>query len=241
MDDYQDSTLQESIAFLDVMTFEEGKAFRGGIFVTDINTYPLEFRVTSPIRPTLLQKMLYGSTLESYIYTELVAVPLLRSIKSDPLFVLVVSELFLEARAKVHMPIIYIGKKENIKTHSKYNNMLYNKIERARKERDITQEKLTKAIGRSREWYINLKRTDNLTIKDLMKISQVLKKPIEYFIEENLAIFEDINEDYLRTNKMNNQVDMLREEIKTLKEQLQKKDGQIEFLQSLINKQNEEE
>ena len=87
MDDYQDSTLQESIAFLDVMTFEEGKAFRGGIFVTDINTYPLEFRVTSPIRPTLLQKMLYGSTLESYIYTELVAVPLLRSIKSDPLFV----------------------------------------------------------------------------------------------------------------------------------------------------------
>ncbi len=119
--------------------------------------------------------------------------------------------------------------------------MLYNKIERARKERDITQEKLTKAIGRSREWYINLKRTDNLTIKDLMKISQVLKKPIEYFIEENLAIFEDINEDYLRTNKMNNQVDMLREEIKTLKEQLQKKDGQIEFLQSLINKQNEEE
>ncbi len=117
----------KSIAFLDIVAFEEGKAFRGGILITDLNTYPLEFRITSPIRPTTLQMILYGRTLKSYIYTELVTIPLLRAIKSRPEFVFVTSELLLNARPKVHLPIFYIAKKDEgpkIKSHPKYKNEL---------------------------------------------------------------------------------------------------------------------
>jgi hypothetical protein len=127
MDNPGNDILAVSIAFLDVMTFENGKAFRGGIFVTDINTYPLEFRVTTPIRPTPLQTVLYGGTLEDYIYIELVALPLLESIKSKPAFVFVSSERFLNARPRTHLPIFHLTNVDDfkIKTHLKYRDELH--------------------------------------------------------------------------------------------------------------------
>jgi len=112
-----------SVAFLDVATFEDGQAFRGGILVTDVNTYPLEFRVTTPIRPTALQATLYGGALKEYIYVDLVSIALLRAIRSKPEFVLVTSATFLKARPRVHLPIFQIVKdKESFKlvTHPKY-------------------------------------------------------------------------------------------------------------------------
>lgn len=119
--------LSKAIAFLDVAILEEGKAFRGGILVTDINTYPLEFRITTPIRPTPLQTILYGRILKDYIYTELVAIPLLKGIRSKPEFVFVISEQLLNVRSKIHLPIFYIDEKNGefkIKTHPKYKSEL---------------------------------------------------------------------------------------------------------------------
>ena len=113
----------KTIAFLDIDSFEEESAFRGGILVTDMNTYPLEFRVTTPIRPTPLQATLYGRALKEYIYVELVAMSLLQAIRSKPEFVLVVSKRFLNARPKVHLPIFQIVKSDerfDLVTHPKY-------------------------------------------------------------------------------------------------------------------------
>ena len=111
-----------SIAFLEAASFndEGGKAFRGGILVTDSRTYPLEFRLTTPIRPTPLQVTLYGRTLKEYIYVDLVALTLLQSIKSKPAFVFVASEYFLKARPKVNLPIFWIGEGGSIKSHPRY-------------------------------------------------------------------------------------------------------------------------
>lgn len=119
MENEPHEAIHETIAFLDVASFDDEKAYRGGILVTDLNTYPLEFRVTSPIRPTSLQTMLYGNTLENYIYVELIALPLIRAIKSRPIFVLTRSAHLLEARTKIKLPFLQISNSGgfDIKTH----------------------------------------------------------------------------------------------------------------------------
>lgn len=63
------------LGFLGIELFDNGTAIRGGILITDIDTKPYEFRITSPVRASFFQRALYGKTLEDYIhirvYTEL--------------------------------------------------------------------------------------------------------------------------------------------------------------------------
>lgn len=101
------------IAFVSKYQFEND-AFRGAVLVTDGETKPLEFRVTDSIRPTKIQRTLYGEILYDYILVELIAVPLLDALEEKPSFVLVNDEIFLEANSKREIPVIRISKKENI-------------------------------------------------------------------------------------------------------------------------------
>jgi len=52
-----------TIGFLSSAKFENDSVIRGAILVTDVETKPLEFRVTAPVRPTNFQKTLYGDIL----------------------------------------------------------------------------------------------------------------------------------------------------------------------------------
>jgi hypothetical protein len=96
------------IAFLDLASFEEGEAIRGGCLVTDEHTRPLEFRVSGSIRPTSLQKMLYGDTLHEYICTDLLGEPILAALEGEPDFVLVRDAEFLKIRPDVVFPILWV-------------------------------------------------------------------------------------------------------------------------------------
>ena len=70
------------LAFLDVTVFHDG-SIRGGILTTDIETKPYEFRITSPIKPTQIQQILYGSSLKDYVYGELIGAPLIKATKKN--------------------------------------------------------------------------------------------------------------------------------------------------------------
>ena len=70
-------TQEIRLAFMDVMVFSDG-SIRGGILTTDIETRPYEFRVTSAIKPTSLQQILYGMSLKDYVYGELICAPLIK-------------------------------------------------------------------------------------------------------------------------------------------------------------------
>ncbi len=100
------------IAFVSKYLFDSD-AFRGAVLVTDKETKPLEFRVTDPVRPTKIQKTLYGEILYDYILVELIAVPLLAALKEIPSFVLVQDEIFLEANNKQEIPVIRLLKEED--------------------------------------------------------------------------------------------------------------------------------
>lgn len=109
MTETNDSSGNERIlAFLDHASFEEGSAIRGGCLVTDGWTRPLEFRVSGTIRPTSLQRVLYGDTLHEYICNDLLGLPMLQALESRPGLVLVRDAEFLKMRPKVEIPVLWV-------------------------------------------------------------------------------------------------------------------------------------
>src|ERR1035438_9283152 len=79
--DQQPASQQTSIAFLGYREFDDGAAYRGAILVTDEWSKPLEFRCTAPVRPTDLQRTLYGKSMLPHILTELIGAPLISSVR----------------------------------------------------------------------------------------------------------------------------------------------------------------
>ena len=77
------------IAFLDIMEFDWGEAFRGAVLLTEEQTVPLEFYLTDPLRPNPLQRLLYGAIFEEYLKFEVFGKPLLSNLSTRPDIVLV--------------------------------------------------------------------------------------------------------------------------------------------------------
>ena len=100
--------------YLAAQRFEAGKAIRGAFLLTDIETKPIEFRCTNPIRPTQLQTMLYGDILQRHILVELIGAPLAQSVKEKPDIILVFEPDFLHLRTKVDLPVVLLTKEERI-------------------------------------------------------------------------------------------------------------------------------
>ena len=59
------------LGFLTVEKLGAPSAYIGAWMVTDERGYPLEFKATTPVRPTPVQQVLYGNGLERYVSVEL--------------------------------------------------------------------------------------------------------------------------------------------------------------------------
>lgn len=101
------------LAFLDVIKIGNRPAVRGGVLVTDLETKPYEFRCTGPVMPTKLQHILYGDTLNSYIFVDLIGRPLLKAANEKPVLVLVQQEILLQVRPTVAYPIVLLQKTQS--------------------------------------------------------------------------------------------------------------------------------
>jgi len=99
------------LGFLGQMSFSKGDAFRGGILVVDGNGKPVEFRCTSPVKPNTLQRALYGNSMMPHIATELMGLPLLKTLQEKPTVVLVEEETFLGVRQQIETPVFHILRK----------------------------------------------------------------------------------------------------------------------------------
>jgi len=78
-----------SLAFVGFYDSGSPEDIRGAAMVTTDRGFPLEFYVSTPVRPSAVQKALYGSSLEPFITAELLGVRLLNDIKADVKIVLV--------------------------------------------------------------------------------------------------------------------------------------------------------
>jgi len=96
------------IGFLETYTLESNVGIMGGILVTDVDTKPLEFRVTAPIKPTNFQKTLYGEVLLEHISVELIALPLISSVNEQIDLILVRDPFFLGANTKQGIRVVRV-------------------------------------------------------------------------------------------------------------------------------------
>ena len=106
---------ENTLMFLYVHRYkDEQNSYRGAFLSTDGNTTPTEFRCTNVIKPTKLQKTLYGKILEEHIYVELIASPLLNSATKQPNIVIISDELLLKFRYKIEVPVALVQKETEI-------------------------------------------------------------------------------------------------------------------------------
>lgn len=96
------------LAFFDIELFENGAAIRGAMLITDIETKPYEFRITGPVRPSPIQRVLYGDTLDDYVHIDLIGVPLIRAAKEKLSLILVANPSLLRIRPKLSSPMVLI-------------------------------------------------------------------------------------------------------------------------------------
>jgi hypothetical protein len=124
----QPASQEPRLAFLDLATFNNGNAVRGGCLLTDAQTRPLEFRVSGLVQPTALQRILYGKTLHQYICSEVLGVPLLRELESEPQILLLRDAAFFGLHGQVKAPLLWVQVSEEgeitFQTHPKVEDVL---------------------------------------------------------------------------------------------------------------------
>ena len=96
-----------SLAYIIVET-EEG-SFRGAVLASDLRGIPVDFRYTEPIRPTKLEKVLYGNALEVYIKEELILESLINALEVKPaLWICKEQNLLIPLRAATKSKVIML-------------------------------------------------------------------------------------------------------------------------------------
>ena len=95
------------LGFLTVIEHPQDGLF-GGYLALDFRGRPLEFRCTAPIKPNRAQQILYGSTLNHYLYGELIGRTLLEGSKLPPLVVCTDLTSVLAVRDFVDMPVAVV-------------------------------------------------------------------------------------------------------------------------------------
>lgn len=88
--------MNDTIGFYALLQTQDGKGYLGALLVTDDLGKPTEFRVTYPVKPTTLQKQLYGDSLVPHIGIELCGKPLYQALKNKPSLLLVNDIRFLQ-------------------------------------------------------------------------------------------------------------------------------------------------
>ena len=94
--------------FLRIVPLANGAV--GGLLVTNRQGRPLEFQCTTPVRPNKTQEILYGPTLESFLFSELIGKTLIERLNCPPDLLFVNQPQLLELRPLISIPLIGLGK-----------------------------------------------------------------------------------------------------------------------------------
>lgn len=105
------------IGFYALFDVESKDGYLASILITDTQGIPLEFKCTHSIKPTQIQKALYGVNLKTYIANNLCAVPLLNNITNKPDIIFINDRMMMEIREKTNIPTFFV-----LRDLSQYNN-----------------------------------------------------------------------------------------------------------------------
>ncbi len=100
-----------TLGFLTAVTHRQLGSFGGYLVLNKIGR-PLEFHCTAPIRPSRAQEILYGNTLQDYLYGDVLAQTLIERSVLAPTVVCTDRRAMLAVRAATKMPVLRILKDE---------------------------------------------------------------------------------------------------------------------------------
>ena len=89
---------------------DAANAFLGALMITDFRARPLHFSFASPVRPTAIQKILFGSSLNSHVKIDVIAQKLLSDIPRVPDVLFVDDMEILAARQIIKKPTACLKK-----------------------------------------------------------------------------------------------------------------------------------
>jgi hypothetical protein len=100
--------MEENIAFFSLEPTKDKKGVIGAILVTDDLGMPQEFRVTYPVKPTNLQKRLYGDSLHVHVGVTLCGEPLYKALQNKPELLIVSNRQYLPLSTTVNSAVAYV-------------------------------------------------------------------------------------------------------------------------------------
>jgi hypothetical protein len=86
----------------------ETNGYVGGYLVTNSWSRPLEFRLSTAVQPNRIQQILYGRTLQPYIYADLIGKALVERTSTATQVILTDRAPLLELRRRLEIPIVYL-------------------------------------------------------------------------------------------------------------------------------------
>ena len=102
-----DAKSKPALGFLTVVEHPQYGLF-GGYLILNTAGRPLEFHCTAPIKPNRAQEILYGPTLESFLYGEQIGQTLINQASIAPLLICTDREPALAAREHVSTPVVLV-------------------------------------------------------------------------------------------------------------------------------------
>ncbi len=105
--DSEKTAAKTAVGFLTVLDHPQHGLF-GGYLLLNLAGRPLEFHCTAPIKPNRAQQILYGPTLEAFLYGEQIGSTLLGHSKTRPLAICTDREPALALREHVDMPVALV-------------------------------------------------------------------------------------------------------------------------------------
>ena len=82
--------------------------FFGGYLLLNLSARPIEFHCTAPVKPNRAQQILYGPTLEPFLYGEQIGLTLLEHAKTRPLVVCTDRPPMLALRELADIPVALV-------------------------------------------------------------------------------------------------------------------------------------
>ncbi len=103
----RDGKSLSALGFLTVVPHEQHGLF-GGLLVLDSGGRPLEFHCTAPVKTNRAQEILFGPTLEPYLYGEQIGQTLVTAARQKPAVLCTDLAAMLAVREHVEIPVALV-------------------------------------------------------------------------------------------------------------------------------------
>lgn len=104
----QNTTQEKIVAFYKLLHDSDAKVLIGAILVLDELGKPQEFRVTFPVKPTLIQRQLYGDALIPHVGVDLCGKPLFQALKRTPQLLVISHGILMGMAETVDVPVVHL-------------------------------------------------------------------------------------------------------------------------------------